>query len=155
MKGMINTYTCPSGHVTVTIDTDEGTTPMMLRCRQRADNGQHNCTEMATSAWYRCDQSLTPEYEWYKPTSLNGFSRDMKEHIKMGGLELRKLPKRKKVIEEDDSTLFDDILKDPHEVSKVKCGLCNHEWIAVRPEGIEKLECPNCHNISHFENLKN
>src|SRR5688572_17032304 len=87
----INTYTCPKGHVTVTIDTDEGVTPMMLRCKQRDDDGKHNCTEMASSAWYKCDQTLQPEYEWYKPTSLKGFSPSMKEHIKLGGLEIRKI----------------------------------------------------------------
>jgi hypothetical protein len=92
MENKINTYTCPNGHVTVTVDTDEGTTPMMLRCRQRASDGKHNCTEFAKSAFYQCDQSLTPEYEWYKPVSLKGLSNEMKEHVKMGGLEIRKLP---------------------------------------------------------------
>lgn len=41
------------------------------------------------------------------------------------------------------------------ESSKVKCDLCNREWIAVRPEGIDRLECPNCHNIASFENINN
>lgn len=40
------------------------------------------------------------------------------------------------------------------EVSQVKCDLCAHEWVAVRPQGTPKLECPNCSNISHFENIK-
>ena len=42
---------------------------------------------------------------------------------------------------------------DPHEVSKVKCGLCNHTWVAVRPKGVLKLECPNCEEITDFENI--
>jgi hypothetical protein len=92
--GKINTYTCPHGHVTVTINTDEGVTPMMLRCKQKADDGKHNCTEFAKSAWYKCDQSLKPEYEWYKPISLKGLSPEMKEHVRMGGLELRQLNKK-------------------------------------------------------------
>jgi len=41
----------------------------------------------------------------------------------------------------------------PHEASKVKCDLCSYEWIAVRPEGLIKLECPNCENMVHFENI--
>ncbi len=41
------------------------------------------------------------------------------------------------------------------ESSKVKCDLCNREWVAVRPEGIERLECPNCHNMVSFENINN
>lgn len=92
-KGKINTYTCPHGHVTVTKDIDDGVTPFMLRCRQKADNGKHNCTEFAQSSFYRADQSLTPEYEWYKPTSLKGLSPAMKEHVKMGGLDIREVAK--------------------------------------------------------------
>ena len=42
---------------------------------------------------------------------------------------------------------------DPHEVSKVRCDLCGYEWIAVRPLGVEKLECKQCGNISNFENI--
>ena len=43
--------------------------------------------------------------------------------------------------------------KDPHEVSKVKCDLCGYTWIAVRPEGLIKIECPNCENMVYFENI--
>lgn len=42
---------------------------------------------------------------------------------------------------------------DPHEVSIVKCDLCGYEWVAVRPAGLIKLECPNCGNVVYFENL--
>lgn len=41
----------------------------------------------------------------------------------------------------------------PWEVSQVKCDLCSYEWTEVRPEGTEKLDCPNCGNIGHFENI--
>lgn len=88
--GRINTYTCDKGHVTVTEDLVEGTTPMMLRCRQKDDDGKHNCNEMARSAWYMCDQGLTPEYEWYKPESENGLNKEERDHVRMGGLLLRK-----------------------------------------------------------------
>ena len=47
-----------------------------------------------------------------------------------------------------------EIENTPHEVSKVKCDLCNHEWVAVRPEGLIKLECPNCGNMVYFENIE-
>jgi hypothetical protein len=43
---------------------------------------------------------------------------------------------------------------DPHEVSKVQCDLCSHQWIAVRPEGLKRLECPNCGNLVTFENVE-
>jgi len=39
------------------------------------------------------------------------------------------------------------------EVSKVECSLCTYQWYAVRPEGVEKIECPNCENICNFENI--
>ncbi len=42
----------------------------------------------------------------------------------------------------------------PHEVSQVKCDLCSYEWTAVRPEGVEYLECPNCNHLVIFENIK-
>jgi ribosomal protein S27E len=39
------------------------------------------------------------------------------------------------------------------ESSLVKCDLCGHTWVAVRPAGTAMLECPNCHNIAYFENI--
>jgi len=44
--------------------------------------------------------------------------------------------------------------KDPHETSLVKCDICSHTWVAVRPLDTPKLECPNCHNICNFSNIK-
>ena len=41
---------------------------------------------------------------------------------------------------------------DPHEVSKVKCDVCGYSWVAVRPFGVCKLECPKCGGINSFEN---
>lgn len=35
--------------------------------------------------------------------------------------------------------------------SKVKCDLCNHEWVAVFKFGSERLECPNCRNMVTYE----
>jgi len=40
------------------------------------------------------------------------------------------------------------------EASKVKCDLCGYEWWAVRPDGLIKLECPHCHYVAYFENIK-
>ena len=45
----------------------------------------------------------------------------------------------------------DIINSDPHEVSQVECDVCQHKWIAVRPQGLEKLECPNCGGMVGFE----
>jgi len=43
-------------------------------------------------------------------------------------------------------------LIDPHEVSKVKCDVCGYVWVAVRPLGVYKLECPKCGGVNSFEN---
>lgn len=32
----------------------------------------------------------------------------------------------------------------------VVCDICTHEWIAVRPAETDRLECPNCGNITTF-----
>lgn len=45
-------------------------------------------------------------------------------------------------------------MKEDFEVSLVQCDLCGHKWTAVRPDGLIKLECPNCRNMVYFENLK-
>jgi DNA-directed RNA polymerase subunit RPC12/RpoP len=45
-------------------------------------------------------------------------------------------------------------LQDKWEVSMVQCDLCSHRWIAVRPKGLDRLECPNCSNMAMFENIK-
>lgn len=31
--------------------------------------------------------------------------------------------------------------------SLVGCGICTHNWVAVRPIETIELECPNCHYI--------
>jgi hypothetical protein len=92
-QGKKNVYICPKGHKTTTVDKDDGTTPFMLRCRQKDDDGKHNCTEMSKSCFYEVDQSLTAEYEWYKPSDLKGLNSAEKEHVKRGGLMLRKIAK--------------------------------------------------------------
>ena len=38
--------------------------------------------------------------------------------------------------------------------AKVKCDLCNFEWVAVYDKDSEKLECANCTNMSHFEEVE-
>lgn len=45
------------------------------------------------------------------------------------------------------------IKNDPHEASMVKCDICGNTWMAVRPAGLVKLQCPNCLNMCSFENI--
>lgn len=91
LEGMKNVYTCPKGHKTVTVDADDGVTPFMIRCRQKDDDGKHNCTEMARSAMYEVDQNLKPEFEWFMPVTLKGLNSAEIEHVRKGGLLMRKI----------------------------------------------------------------
>lgn len=34
---------------------------------------------------------------------------------------------------------------------RVKCDLCSYNWVAVYPQDIERLECPNCSNMVYYE----
>lgn len=79
-KRRINVYTCASGHDTVTIDMDHGTTPMFLGCK--------TCGKQATSHMYRCSQDLIPEWEWYAPNPTDCAEYEL-DHVLSGGLLLR------------------------------------------------------------------
>jgi hypothetical protein len=94
--GKKNAYICPFDHITITIEVDDGTTPMLLRCRQKSDDGKHACTEMARSSWYNLtpsQEAMDPEYEWYKPNSGHVLNKQEKDHVRKGGLLLRKIKK--------------------------------------------------------------
>lgn len=95
-KGQINVYVCPAGHKTITENLDDGTTPMIIGCEHpRPYSSTLPCGEMAKSSFYRVDQTLKAGFEWYKPTDLKAIARRLREHVRMGGLLLRK--KRKVV----------------------------------------------------------
>lgn len=53
------------------------------------------------------------------------------------------------------TNILDTMLHDDGalEISGVICDLCNHNWVAVRPYGLEKLECPTCKNTTTFQNI--
>ena len=87
-----NAYTCQQcGGVIVTINRDEGVTPMFLRCR-----AQNGCGEgMMGSSWYHLpDDAPEPSWEWYRPS--RGELRRLKrsdpataDHCARGGLLIR------------------------------------------------------------------
>ena len=94
--GRVNAYKCDScGRYTVTIDRDEGVTPMFLACR--ADGTEDfKCNGRAVSLGY--PQGPTPDWavpawEWYKPSriEMHGLSPEMRDHVQRGGLMLRKI----------------------------------------------------------------
>jgi hypothetical protein len=93
--GKVNTYTCPIGHVVVTVDRDAGVTPSGMLCRHVEGRGFPvvlvRCDLRATSGWYRVPPGLEPTYEWYRPSDeeRRTLNPAMGEHVDMGGLLLR------------------------------------------------------------------
>ena len=91
----VNVYTCPecSGH-TVTIDVDEGVTPMFLGCRASGEEG--DCKGSAQSAGYpkgpRPAHIPAPAWEWYKPSKeeIAAMPKEYRSHYENGGLSIRK-----------------------------------------------------------------
>jgi len=82
----INQYICwTCGGAITTIDRDYGVTPAMLACRATL-----GCKGNMHSQRYMVDQTLIPEYEWFRPHKL---PRDpgMRQHIQMGGLDIRRI----------------------------------------------------------------
>lgn len=93
-----NVYTCQKCKgLTVTIDVDEGTTPFMIRCRAQDLPGLGPvCKGDAYSSFYpkgpRPAHIPAPEWEWYRPDDdeTSKCNAATKEHIRMGGLLLRR-----------------------------------------------------------------
>ena len=85
-QGGINQYTCKGcGERIITIDKDEGTTPMQLACRATV-----GCGGSMVSSMYRVNQAMKPTHEWYKPAHKIK-NPAMREHVKMGGLMIRRI----------------------------------------------------------------
>ena len=83
-KGDRNGYQCQNpkcGHVLLTIDLDDGVTPMMKRCSK--------CNSPAFSMWYRNVPEGPTEGYWYRPRSTRGMSPEMRDHVEQGGLDYR------------------------------------------------------------------
>lgn len=89
-KGRKNIYRCAAcGGETITVDVDDGTTPMLLACRASGDIGQ--CKGRAVSAMYEVDPDVEPAWEWYLPSLKNARRKgaDVLAHVQLGGLLLR------------------------------------------------------------------
>ena len=85
-KGKKNCYTCQKcgGRIT-TLDIDEGVTPFAIQCKAAEE-----CKGMMFSAFYTVDQTIPVHYVWYMPKDLQGFNQYTLEHIRKGGLVMRK-----------------------------------------------------------------
>ena len=85
--GCKNAYECPSGHSTITVDLDEGVTPMVIKC-------QHpDCVQYGSSRWYSCNQSLQPTHGFYRPAraEIDDLDPHSRHPVDQGGLLLRAL----------------------------------------------------------------
>lgn len=87
-----NMYTCDECHLSVvTVDIDRGVTPFMMQCKATP-----NCNGAMTSSCYRCDQTIEPSYEWYRPEFIDdGSDEAVIQHLMQGGLMLRPAKKGK------------------------------------------------------------
>ena len=87
----INAYICPEGHITSTVDVDEGVTPAMIGCTHKG------CDESSGSSFYPTDRPIPafipkPAWEWYRPEPLEAVQLDKwdYDHVEKGGLLLRR-----------------------------------------------------------------
>lgn len=84
-----NAYVCQQfGHLTVTVDRDEGVTPFMIGCETKG------CTGDAFSTFYKPPLSAgEPTHEWYRPSPDACATLDEATvyHVQQGGLLLRKI----------------------------------------------------------------
>ncbi|GEM_PF-2241886 len=88
-RGEKNCYRCEKcGKAIITIDHDDGTTPMMIRCRATL-----NCEGWMMSSWYQNVPNEEPTYTWRKakPSEYRKASVVMKDHFDKGGLALHQL----------------------------------------------------------------
>ena len=51
------------------------------------------------------------------------------------------------------TTKLMEVKMSEHKASLVKCDCCGHEWVAVRPKELVKLECPECMTLRFFDDV--
>lgn len=105
MKGEKNAYWCRDCHgYVVTLDVEDGVTPMFLACRVGGEPDKDRCSGTMESMMYPSEPwpdkdgfghaiPTEPTWEWYKPRrreyrKLDAASRD---HVDKGGLLLRRI----------------------------------------------------------------
>lgn len=125
IKERMNLYICEHGCHNVTVDVDKGVTPMFMKCLRTGDkdrplnpskskNGV--CTGMATSFMYPkeiddCHDYPVPKHEWYRPdlSRYVKLSDGEKDHVKNGGLLIRKRTDAEPLINGVDDWTWDDV----------------------------------------------
>lgn len=89
--GRENWYSCDAcGEIMVTVDVDEGTTPMLTECR-----ATWACEGIARFGWYGPKPlgAGVAKWEWYRPSpsrvEAKSMSAETRLHVRLGGLLLR------------------------------------------------------------------
>lgn len=102
-SGSVNAWKCHlCGELTVAVQRADGVTPFLLACRASGD--LEGCPGTGESLMYQPGFMDTdpdwpePQWEWVIPsrTKMKHYKRsnpEMYQHVKMGGLELRKIGK--------------------------------------------------------------
>jgi len=128
----MNVYVCEYGCHNVTVDVAKGVTPFMIKCERTADKDRPLdpkkskdgvCVGTANSCMY--PQSLphgapypVPKHEWYRPDleEFMGLSDPEKDHVKQGGLLLRKRTDAKPLFHKDEWRYEDEDFKKEIEI---------------------------------------
>lgn len=119
MKGQKNKYTCDvCGASIVTIDKNEGVTPMFIQC-----SGIWGCPGKMVSSMYM-NVSGEPTFEWRNPTpeEYRKLSHAMKMHIDRGGLEIYPITKMQDEVPNSyiERSPYENNLVDPEENEEVE-----------------------------------
>ena len=92
--GAKNIYLCDHcGYEIVTVNVDEGTTPMLIACQVKTGSPEVRCHGTMCSVWYRVSQDTRPTHEWYQPSPkwARRKGEAMLDHVRRGGLVLREI----------------------------------------------------------------
>ena len=127
IKEKMNIYICEHGCHNVTVDVAKGVTPFMMRCVREADvhrpldpkkSKDGVCIGMSRSSMYPEDLDRgtpypLPKHEWYRPAigEFNSLSDPEKDHVKQGGLLIRKRTDAKPLLHKEKWSYEDDDFK--------------------------------------------
>lgn len=117
IKERLNLYICEHGCHNVTVDVDKGVTPFMIKCVREADKDRPLdpiksrdgvCIGTAKSCFYPKEiedhyEYPVPKHEWYRPelSEYAKLSKHEKDHVRNGGLLLRKRTAKEPILHDD------------------------------------------------------
>jgi hypothetical protein len=136
IKERMNIYICEHSCHNITVDVNKGVTPFMIGCEftgrpdrpanpLKMKNGK--CIGTASSRMYPKELGPgvpypVPTHEWYRPSldEFNRLSDPEKDHVKQGGLLLRKRTNAEPLLHENEWDYEDEEFKREIAVFKEK-----------------------------------